>query len=393
MGALAEVSVRRNKPSSLAPSHRLIIGGEDLSEHLITARVVYEAEGGGSGCELELVGNFEDYNDAPITLELGWGPHITPYFRGWVTYANIGESFYSTSLQAFGTYRRMSDQILGTQETYLHKTIEYVIADLARRCGYGPGQIEVRGGRSYVVQPGELFPFDTTCADVLSTLFEKADFVGVDQPGGRRLFMPRPNGLGGQGISFVYQPGDYEAGGFTVSQGETPSYSKVVVYRRDDRGVEVVRAEQEVDPPTRFGPPRNRVYVVPDFTGDQGEAEKEAYRIAQRLRRGVKEFTLSAPANLELELYSAIKVETSRRLADGSEEARSYRCFVDKSISVSYGFGEMKMELSGTAVELTQERRREEPPLPESASPGVVYLPRLFPSEELYPSEKLYPEG
>ncbi len=333
-------------------NHRLIVAEEDWTERLISANVQYRADAGSSGMEWSVWGSAEDYSDAPIELFLGYGDDLQPYFKGTIQTPNDDDRIGTSDGSAFGPFRNMTTQVLGTNETFVGKTIEWVILECSRRAEYRAGEIIIVNGSKYKVEveQGEQFPFDNKIGDVLSSLMEKAEFVGVDQPGGRRLFRPKP--IPGSTIEYVktFQVEDYSE--FSITPKEDSNYIKVVVYRNDDNGEPEVYADRDVNPVVTYPPKPNRWMVVSDFIGNQVDAEEEAFRLATDVRRGMNSFTIKTFFDPSLRIYDGVKCKRYKK-----GENRTYSCFIDDGITVEYSPGSPAiMDISGSAYEITRER-------------------------------------
>ena len=332
--------------------HKLIIGGEDWTANLMSASVAFRADAGSSGLDFSVRGSLEEYVNAPIAFSLGPdNDNLKTYFTGTLYTPNDDDKLDTSAAMGFGPFRTMVDQSLGSNETFVGKTLEWVIMECAQRSETMPGQIVVINGNTYRVQQGESFPFDNKIGDVLNTLIGKANFVGVDQPGGRRLFMPRP--IPGSNTNFKreYTPKDYTE--FSIDPTAEASYRKVIVYRNGSNGVPEIYAEREINSQLRFKPRRNSFYVVSDFAGSGQDAQNEAYRLAEELRNGQHKFSLSIPFDGDLSLFDGLRVVRSKR---GNE--RTYACFIDDGMSIDYSPGSpARMSVDGMAYEIKRARR------------------------------------
>lgn len=330
--------------------HIMEVNGEDWTNRLLSANIQFRADAGSSGMEFAVTGSAEDYKDATVDFWLGDGSDAKPYFRGTLQAPNDDEKFDRSSARAYGPFKDMAEQVLGTNETFVGNTLEYVILHCARRTDRRPGDIVVINGRQYRVQQGEQFPFDNKIADVLNTLMGKANFVAVDQPGGRREFMPKPRP--GSNVEFKrnYDPGDYRS--FSINPSNETNFSKVVVYRNGDNGKPVVYAERDVNPIGKAKPARNRWFVVSDFAGTQKEAGDEAFRLALELRMGLNGFGMVIDFDRSLRVFDGIRVVFEKRGV-----MKTYACFIDDGFTVTYAPGSYPtMDIGGKAHEIVKDR-------------------------------------
>jgi hypothetical protein len=331
-------------------THKLEVNGVDWTDRLISANVQFQADAGSSGMEFEVTGSLEDFDDAPIRLWLGEENDLVPYFKGRVQGPNDDDRLDRAKANAFGPFRNMSTQKLGTSETFIGRTLEWVIFECARRAGHDNGEILVINGHKYRVQQGEQFPFDNDMGDVLNTLMEKAEFVGVDQPEGRRVFRPKPKPGSNKKFKTTLNPDEYWE--LDIAPKEDSDYSKVVVYRNGDNSIPQFKAERDVISQKFFQPPKLRMYVVSDFEGSPQEAEEEAYRLADELRAGTNSFSMNIDFDETYQLYDGFKIIRIKK-----EEQRTYACFLDEGITVNYSPGNPAwMSLSGSCFEMKHYR-------------------------------------
>ncbi len=362
-----ELSKMKDRGPELAVSHELWIDGVNHSEDLISATVTYSTDAGGSGMDFDMWGSLDDYQDAPVELHLGYGPWKVPYFKGRIQAPKDNEIINTASATAFGPFRLMVEQVLGSNETFIGRTLEWVIMECANRAGYGTGQIVVVNGRTYRVKPGEAFPFDNKLSDVVTSLMSKAEFIGVDQPGGRRLFMPKPIPGSNTDFKTTYTSDDYMTA--SMDKSNETSYHKVVVYRNGDNGKPVVYAERKIDSQALYQPPRNRWFVVSDFIGNQREAGDEAYRLAMSLRNVERNFSMSTLFNPDLHLYDGFKLVKIK-----NDKQKVYAASITSGITVNYAPGTPAiMELTGSAYEIKRERQEiKKAPKRYAVSPGLL---------------------
>lgn len=331
-------------------THRLFVDGENWTDRLVDANVQFRADFGSSGMEFNVTGAAEDYHDAPVEFWLGYGVP-QPYFKGTIQAPDDDDKLDISACKAFGPFKDMTEQVLGKNETFVGKTLQWVIMECSRRAGSRQGQIVVVNGNKYNVEQGEQFPFDNKIADVLNTLMEKANFVGCDQPGGRREFLPRPRPGSNDTYRSTLSPSDYVE--FRVNPTEETRFKKVVVYRNGDNNKPEVYAEREILQTVLFPPKENRWYVVSDFQGNGQDAQEEAYRLGIELRLGMNKFTLSTLFDPDYKVFDGLKVI---RVKKGEE--RMYSCHVDDGFSVAYAPGSPTlMEIAGKAYEIKHERK------------------------------------
>lgn len=310
---LSEISKLPRKGAEYAPTHRLWIGGDNFTENLRTADVNYTSDGGGSGTQLQLRGNLQDYDNAPVVLSLGYGDDFVPYFTGRLQRPQYFPRLDYTSANAFGPYKLMADQILEEEKTYNGYSLRDALDDLIRRAAYRRGEVEVRGGGDYTIEGDDLYTWNNTLGEIAASLCDKAQYIGMDQPVGKRLFRKRPR----PGVTGVfkesYDPSEYRLDAFTLSPSTEVSFAKVTVERVAKDGTQLGLYSQQVGKQQLFSPPKKRVYAITEFVGDADAAQQEARDTARWLRLGDYGFSFDIPMNPTLELYDTLQVKAAHR--------------------------------------------------------------------------------
>lgn len=363
MGRMTELAKENLQGAGRGPTHTLYIGGEDVSQDLKSVRVTHRAEGGGSGGEFTLFGDYAEYSNAPVRLWLGYGDYQELYFAGDFRRPAYRTTTGKSEATAFGPFKLMAEQQLNTDETYQGRTLGFLIYDLANRCSYGPGQIEVISGDKFVVPPGKRFLFYNSCGSVAKDILSEAEYVGADVVGGKRLFRPRPVPGANVGYDTLWSPDDYAPGAFTADYEETKIYSRVEVSRKDQGGNTIFRESRDVDPRNKFNPRRNEVFSITDFPGTKSEALYKAEEIAQKLRIGEQPFEFQMPMNSEVELYGGFMLEEEAwDQHKGVIRRTLYSCTIDGDIVLDYSPGSGSSKVSGSSYEISREEERVDTP-------------------------------
>lgn len=347
---LGELSKKGGR--NLPLNHIMHIEGENWTHQLRSVNITYTTDVGGSGMQFSVFGDLEGYDDALITLWLGYGKWYTPYFQGRIQAPREEDERGISSAVAFGPFQTMGTQQLGTDETFIGKTLAWVVLEMARRASHAPGEVLVVNGDRYYIPAGEQFPFDNLMGDVLTTLCDKANFTAFDVPGGRRVVMPKPRPGSNANYKTSYSDGDYIS--FRLEPAYDMTYAKVIVYRNGQDGKPEVYSERAIEyHEGRRKPPPNRWYVVSDFVGDGAAAEQETYDLGVALTGGEKKFVMSCFFNPTLLLYDGFRAHKKTK-----NTMRSYSCSIDQSIELAYSPGEPGlMTLTGSAYELRGERK------------------------------------
>jgi hypothetical protein len=396
MATIAEVSKLINKSWDERPNHRLIIAGEDVSNQLKSISITYTTDGGGSGAQIEMNGSLVGFDNAPIEFQVGYGDDTIPYFNGRIQRPTYNHRLDITTTNAFGPFKLMSDQILEQEISYLGRTLSFALSDLITKAGYGLGETEIIGGHEKVIDTDEVFPFFNSLNDTANSLLESCQFVGVDQPGGKRVFKKKPRpGVNGAAVT-RYGASEYAKDSFTADPKTEFGFYKVIVQRVSKQGDELTRHEAIVKRQSDFPAPLRRAHVVDGFVGTTLEAAQEAEDIARFLRAGDLGFSIVVPTNPTLMLYDVIEVERVHR---GLRYV--YGCVINGEINVEYRPatktepGVNNMTLTGDAVPIIEGQSVPYSTNVETVSGDSVVVnvgtSLLYPQEGLFPSDTLYP--
>lgn len=313
MADLSEISKLPRKGAEYSPTHRMNIGGDNFTEELRTCDVTYTSDGGGSGAQMQLRGDLSNYDNAPVVFQFGYGSDVVPWFSGRLQRPRYYPRLDYTTANAFGPFKLMADQIIEVDTTYDGYTLRDALNDLIRKAAYRRGEVEIRGGGDYTIDGGDLFVWNNTLGEIASSLMDKAQFIGMDVPVGKRIFrkQPRPGVIG----PFVesYSPDEYWMDNLELEPATEISYSKVTVQRIAKDGTELGKYSQLVGKKANFPIPTRRVYTVPDFLGDAAGAQQEAMETARWLRLGDYTFSFSMPLNPMLTLFDIIQIKQTQR--------------------------------------------------------------------------------
>lgn len=329
---------------------------------------------------------------APVEIDIGYGDELVPFFRGTVEQEGL----------AYGAFKLMAEQRLMEQVDYGGYYIDEVLYDLFYRAGRtaGRGTLEVRGGRSYLVRDA-VYTLETTLLEVAESIAESASFVLLDRPGagfGSQLAMPKPRPGAYGKASATYTPAHYTPRAFEPKLARGGFYASVLVFNRNEDGSYAAFARAPVNNSVAGGykPPPNRVYVVPEFTGGDAEAEQVAYDTARSLERGIYTADLTVAANPELSPYDAIRVEHLEYRGDERYEV-VYLCQIDRGLSCTGSVKGLDMQLGLSAIKETERllparaffslSTSRVAQLPWGVDPGGLYLNDAHPITEQFVGE------
>lgn len=382
----------RDRPAEYATIHSLNIGGEDWSKRLLSCTVTWSAEAvGGSSMEMTVEGSLEKLINAPVTFSIGYGhDDVRPYFRGRLMMPKDDPQLPQSTGVAFGPFRLLTDTYLRRNIAYQGKNLEYVFMELSRLAEFPSGDFMILGGRNYNVPAGELFAMGTALQEVASSIIETAEYVAFDQPGGRRVVMPKPKPGSNGSMKAVYTPSNYKS--FEVEPAHEVQYHSVVVYRNEGStfGGSPIYAEREIGANVRFKPPRARIYYVPDFPGTQSQAADEAMRLAQNLRDGEGNFNISMAFNRNISLYDGFRAIRVKNLRGGKQQREVYICTITGEVTMSYSPGALEMTAGGVCYEIKDEKYEIDERYEKRALSHGVVVPSVeftTPADEFVPPE------
>jgi hypothetical protein len=362
---LQENSRRPFKAGESAPAYALRVGGVRMTSKLYTAEITYSPpEGGASEMSLTLDAPLSGFQNAAVKAKLGYGEDLIDWFAGRLQEPEDDHHGEGSSATAWGPSKLLSEQSFGEQTDYRGYDLGAAILDITRRAGMPAGSVELRGGGSFVLS-GEsaIVPLESSFGETLDSFLQSANYVGTDVPGGRtgrRLYMPRPRPGATGKYRAEFDEGHYPPGGFTARRPRHGFYSAVVVFRKGEggstdplRGGVYARVPVEVE--GRHKPPPGRIYYIPDFAGDQADAEREAVSTSRLLTRGLAECALEGLSpNPTLLPYDSVSVVTTELRDEGGRTKERYRVryalILDGQLSASVSREVRSMSLGGKGL-------------------------------------------
>lgn len=398
---LTDTALTNRHIGESAPARRLTVGGR--VEDFGSLRAGY-LRNGGSVAEFEGLDVTDDDWGAPVRLDIGYGNKLLNFFAGALEFTPEGEPL------AYGPFKLMAEQRLGEQVNYAGFYLEDALADLAHHpvhgAGLEQGAIEVRAGRSHLIgavpvageplDAATIFPLETTQLEVAEALCSSAGFIFTDRPNLRKLAMPTPR-PGATGKATAVYTEDHH-GDFTPARTNARFYSEVIVFRRNEDGTYAAFARAKVNNFGKRRPPKNRIYVIPEFAGDDAQAQRVAEETARILSSG--EFVFEIPslaADPSILMYDT--VEAWRTFYERGERYReSYSCLVSEGVTLELGAEAQDMTLSVAALRTSRELVPARVFFPsEIRGPSVVkasitVLAGLSPATNLSPSANLSPQ-
>lgn len=372
MSIAGEIALQPIQADGSERTFSLSVGGRRIKTESISGG--YSAEAGSSDLSFETDYLLEAHEDETVRFEVGYGSSSMEYMRGILRepYDEAGGTGGSTGT-AYGPFKAL-DYPLGEEVHHVGVPIDFAYRDLMRYAsvaGMPLGAVEVRRGRTFNVED-ETFTEETTILEAIKHYNDSSGFVSLDRPYMKRLFMPTPRPGATAKSKATYGPGTYSPEAFKLPKSSEKRYSKVVVFRRDENGADVVRAEAPVTNYTKKKPPPNAIYYIPEFAGDAIAARQEAYDTARMLSVGSRSFELAAIAfNPDLLLYDTIIGKRKETRGD-RDLLVTYKCLIEGEITFEISREAHDMTLSGSALK-TEEVDITRPVVIERwSSPGVL---------------------
>ncbi len=356
----------RYKTGPSSPTFRFTVEGRDLSDAVLDGTVTYSAsDTGASEMEVSLDRELGDITNRRVAVEIGYGDDLSPWFEGEAVEPYDDPWGEPSTAKALGPFAVLNDQGFRVQANYQGYTLGRAILDITRRASMPAGSVEIYGGSFALEGDVSSFPIGTTFGGALQTLLGSANFVGIDTPGFRRVYMrkPRPGATGRYKDSF--DETDYEYGAFRARTTTRNLYSGVLVYRKGEDGSTAaarggIEAFVPVEVKGPHRPRRNRIFQIPDFAGTQDEAWKEARMWARLLQTGCYECGLSGiDPRTDLRLYDNLFTQFTDLRYDGGRTPEEYAVDMDWQIDgqiVARLAEGCPMDVTGTGIKLRERK-------------------------------------
>lgn len=331
-----------------------------------TLTASYDAEG-VSSCEMELYAGdrLSGMAGAPVHLYIGYGnPGTGESLKEWFT-GTLEEPRYTahsgiTKARAHGPSGVLASRYFDAPVRYQGATLRQFFSDLTRRLYDRRARVDVVGGDDFELED-TVFGGEVALGEAATSALEGAEYVMADKVGYLLRVAPRPRPSVGASAVAIFDAGDYPVGQPEMEPEESSGpYAKVVVFRNDEDGQEVVRAEAEVAYRGLYPPAPNQIYWVPEFEGDQVLAGRVAHETARALEDDPIPGNLGGiAANPDLVQHAPFFMHLDEDEPDG----RLYRCGYAATIY------EVELDCVAATMDLTYEALRvsseEITPLPE----------------------------
>lgn len=330
-----------------------------------TLRASVDAEGAAS-MEIVLPANLSGQRGSTVRLYVGYGGKLEEWFTGVLgKVAYDSRSGFSTT-SAHGPSWMLGRRYFDKPVRYQGHSLRRFFSDLAARL-YSPlVRLEVSGGGEFELED-TVFGGEVSLGEAAQPVLESAEYVMSDRVGGVLAVEPRPRPSTSLPTKAVYDIGDYPEGQPEPELSEEGPYSKVVVFRNDEDGNEVVRAEARIAYRGLVPPAPNEIYWVPDFEGDQVLAQQVARSTAAALQNEPTPGTLRGiSANPALHRHDGILMYLYEE-----EVVFHRRGYASLITEIELDALAATMDLSYSALRISSEEVAE-PQRPPQLSPYIV---------------------
>jgi hypothetical protein len=332
---------------------RLWINGELWDDYASARAVEFQEDAGGSRMTFTSRRPMERLIGRKVELYVGTQDEgLQPIFTGRLIRPMPDPPAFTSSAVALGPFAQMAEQSLGSPKNYSTAFVHAALADICSLAGYSQGTVIIKGRENNQIEE-LLFGESTKLLEAAQEVCSKADMVMTDTGKGNRLFLPRPNPGGGAATQIRFTADDYKT--FSVEEEHPTNYASVAVLRlgdqSDDDNVPLYAVEARRDVPQPYGTlpaPKNRIWYILDFAGDQDEANQVAYDTARRLgMRGQVKWSMTDLPLAPIDRYSSVFGERVVEYTDGF-----YREVYDLTLhdGVAYKVAEWKMDIGGEGL-------------------------------------------
>lgn len=362
---------------------RITIDGEDVSNTIVEATCNLNADNGTSDLTISARTDLSYYQNARVEFYL----NEELYFTGRLQEPADDQWGEDSEATALGPFKEINEQRFLIRDgvegaDYRGQTLAQALLDISNRTQPKMTQAEILAGEDFYLEGEEVvFALEDKLGESASKLMESASVVGMDLPGWKRRYIPKPTPEGS--VIKALGEGDYPYGAFTTTRADRNVYAYVLIYSRLESGEQKfppVLVPVENEGPIQ--PPATKVFEVADFAGSYEQALEEATRLAKTFKAGTYAFELSGlEPDSEMYLFERIDVTTTEFRGEGrSEEYEvTYRCLVDDTLTVEIG-EDATMSLAGSAVKVRETRipATNRPERPKSYVLGGPGPPPLF---------------
>lgn len=285
---------------------KILIGGRPVSEAR-AASVSYDDQGVGTA-DLIVSGDLTRPNQvgADVRVFCGYGNSLIEWFTGKLGKPVYDSATQTTSAGAYAISGMLARRYFDQPARYQGATFQSFFADLNARLMDPRTRIEVKNG-ARIAMEDSVFSGENALLEAATSVVEPAEYKISDMPQWTMLVIPRPRPGAGVRAKATFGADQFAPGDPKIVPSDGGPYYKVVAFRRDDQGQEIVRAEQKITNRSPHRPSPNEIYWLPDYQGTQLEAQQTALDTARALEIDSFKGTVTDVApNPELHLHDPV---------------------------------------------------------------------------------------
>lgn len=241
MATLVEKAKNPIKVGDNAPAWRLTIGGEDLSDRLVSAEVTYSSSG-ESGMTFTLARNLYSHNRERqfVNLEIGYGSTLVPFFLGRLSQPKDHRSGLYSEATAYGPSGDLGSRYFRGRVSYANMDAATAALDIWNRCFAGDNSAALFSWNAPTTTlEGDLetFGFEHSFLEALQAVLEPLGLIGADQPDGNFVVRQplRMDQVTRANLQGIFGEGSYPKDpGYSFGESTRNIYNNVVIARRSE---------------------------------------------------------------------------------------------------------------------------------------------------------------
>lgn len=372
MAVIGQVSRQLVHAGDTAWDWKVLVGGRPVGEAR-TARVSYDDQGVGS-LDLAVAGDLTRPNrvGADVRAYGGYGGSLVEWFTGKLDKPAYDPDTRMTTAGAYGVSGMLARRYFDQPARYQGATFQSFFADLNSRLMDPRTRIEVKNG-ARIAMEDSVFSGENALLEAVTSVIEPAEYRICDRPGWTMLVVPRPRPGAGVRAKATFGADQFAPGDPKIVPSDGGPYFKVVAFRRDEQGQEIVRDEKKITNRGPYKPSPNEIYWLSDFQGTQQEAQQSVEDTARALEIDSFKGTVTDVApNPELHLYDQVHLLVEEdRPASSPDVLCTYAAIITE---IEIDLLASMMSFSFEALR-TEERERRAPIRVPPLSPYVMPAP------------------
>lgn len=235
------------------------------------AKATYDKDGRGV-LSLDVNGDLRPFRRQKVALKCGYGSPAIEWFSGYLGKPHYDRLTGRSSAEAYGVSGKLARASFDKPMRYQGYTFAGFFADLRARLLDPAARLEVQNGQRIALE-NAVFQGEVFLLEAAESVISPAEYVLRDRPGYKLVVMPRPRPGAIGSAKAVYAKAQLPPLEPKMQESLDGPWYKVVVYRRDQGGDEIVRAEAKIANRGPVQPTPNEIYYVHDYQGTQAEAQ------------------------------------------------------------------------------------------------------------------------